>query len=96
VTEKLDPEEWKSIVAEVLTAQPELAAATVQAMQAGILAALNRRSDRLADVSLGLAEAIRTKPGQAGRNRALIVRAIEASTVHPTKWSEAAISKEQT
>lgn len=95
MTSKLTPEEWSSIVSGVLAAQPELAAATVNAMQAGILAAQERQLDRIAELSMGLVEALDTKPGHVKRRHYLIVRAIRASTAHPTPWSEKAIAREE-
>ena len=91
---KFTTEEWATVVSDVLAQQPELAAATVQAMQAGILEAQERQLDRIADVSMGLVEALSTKPGQVKRRRDVIVRAIEASTVHGSKWSAAMIARE--
>lgn len=88
-------EEWAATVAYVLKEHPEYVSATVRAIQAGILAALDRKADRLATVSMGLVEALRTKPGQVRRNREQIVKAIEASTVFPSVWSTEAIEKEQ-
>ena len=92
--QNLTRDEWAEIVSDVLAEHPEWAAATVQATQAGILEANSRLRDRLADVSLGLVEALNTKRGQVKRRRDMIVAAIEASTVHPTKWSAEMIAKE--
>ncbi len=92
--EKLTRDDWAEIVGSALTEHPEWASTTVEAMQAGILEANNRLRDRIADVSLGLVEALNTKRGQAKRRRDMIVTAIEASTVHPTKWSAEMIAKE--
>jgi hypothetical protein len=88
-------EQWADMVADVLSAHPEFAAVTVQAMQEGILAAVARESDRRALVSMGLVEALNTKPRHVKRNHDRIITAIEASTFHPTTWSAAAIEKEQ-
>lgn len=87
-------DEWAEIVSTVLSNQPELAATTVEAMQAGILNAQDRLRDRIADVSLGLVEALSTKRGQVRRNSERIITAIEASNVHPTKWSAETIARE--
>lgn len=86
--------EWAATVEEVLGEHPEYAAITVAALQQGLLKALDRKSERLATVSLGLHEALRTKPGHVGRNHDRIVQAIEASTVFPSVWSDRAIAKE--
>jgi hypothetical protein len=88
-------DEWAALVVEVLADHPEYAAVTVQAMQAGILAAVDRRGERLVDVSMGLVEALNTKPGHGKRDHDRIIKAIEASNVHPTAWSAEAIAKEQ-
>lgn len=87
------PEEWAAAVGDVLAQQPELAAVTVQAMQAGILAANDRLRDRVSDVSMGLVEALRTKPGHVKRRHDVIVRAIEASVVYGSTWSDEMIAK---
>jgi hypothetical protein len=92
---KFTPEQWAAVVSDVLAQQPELAAVTVQAMQAGILEARERLADRVADVSMGLVEALRTKPGHVKRRHDVIVRAIEASTVRGSTWSAEMIAREQ-
>jgi hypothetical protein len=92
---KLTPEQWADVVSDVLANQPELAAVTVQAMQAGILAANDRLRDRVADVSMGLVEALNTKPGHARRRGNVIARAIEVSTVCGSKWADEMIEKER-
>lgn len=91
---KITPEEWGDIVSDALAGQPELAAVTVQAMQAGIIEANERLRDRVADVSMGLVEALSTKPGQVKRRSEAILRAIEASTVCGSKWADEMIAKE--
>lgn len=91
---KFTPEEWAEIISDVLAAQPELAAVTVTAMQDGILRAQDRLRERISEVSMGLVEALNTKPGYVRRNHDVIVAAIEASTVHPSPWSKDAIAKE--
>lgn len=93
--EKLTPEEWFAIVGETLAQQPELAAVTVEAMQAGILAANDRLRERVAEVSMGLVEALNTRPGHVKRGREAIVRAIEASTVCGSEWAKKMIAKER-
>lgn len=95
MVEGLSERDWSALVAEVLAVHPEFADVTVRALQEGILAAMGRRSDRLVDVSMGLVEALRTKPHHVNRDHDQIIRAIEASTVHPSKWSAEAIAKEQ-
>lgn len=92
---KFTPEQWAQIVSGVLAEQPELAAVTVTAMQAGILEANERLRDRVADVSMGLHEAMSTKPGHVKRKHDVIVRAIEASNLRGSKWANEAIAKEQ-
>jgi hypothetical protein len=95
MSEKLTSEEWFNTVAAVLAEHPDYAAATVQAMQDGLTEALDRKSERLAAVSMGLHEALSTKPDHVKRNRELIVTAIKASTLYRTPWSAAAIAKER-
>jgi hypothetical protein len=86
---------WATVVADVIAEHPEWMSTTVEAVQAGILAAQERQLDRIADLSMGLIEAINTKPGHVKRNHGAIIKAIEASNVHPTVWSEKAIAREQ-
>lgn len=92
----LTKEQWSAIVSEVLSAQPDLAATTVTAMQEGILLAQDRQLERLANVSMGLAEALRTKPGYVKRQHDLIIKAIEDSTLMTSPWSYGAIAQERT
>lgn len=92
---KLTPEEWGIRVMDVLARQPELATVTVHAMQAGIMEALDRRSERIAEVSAGLVEALNTKPHHVKRNHDVIVRAIRACVYHGSKWAKEMIAKEQ-
>jgi hypothetical protein len=84
---ELARERWVSVVCDVLAEHPEWAGVTVGAMQQGLLDALDRRSERLSTVSLGLYEALSTRPGVKRRRRDVIVDAIKASNFHPTKWS---------
>lgn len=93
--DKLTPEQWAAIVRDVLALQPELAAITVQAMQEGILEAQDRLRERIADVSMGLVEALNTKRGQVKRRSSLIIKAIMASTVYGSKWATETIAKEE-
>jgi hypothetical protein len=88
-------EQWADAVADVLARRPDWAAVTVQAMQAGILEANERLRDRVADVSMGLHEALSTKRGQVKRRPDVIVRAVEASTLSGTPWANDVIAKEQ-
>lgn len=92
---KITPEQWARLVSETLANQPELAAVTVTAMQAGITEANERLRDRVADVSMGLHQALITKPGHVKRRHEVIVRAIKASTLCGSKWATEAIAKEQ-
>lgn len=91
---EITAEEWATLVAEILAQHPEFAAVTVQAMQAGIMAAVDRKAERLARTSLALVEALDTKPHHVKRDHARIIEGIKASTYHPTAWSQAAIIKE--
>lgn len=88
-------DQWFDIVAETLTEHPEFASATVQAMQDGLLRALDRKSERLAVVSLALVEALNTKPEHVKRDHDRIVAGITASNYHPTKWSAEMIARER-
>lgn len=87
-------EQWADAVAEVISLHPEWVAATVNAVQAGILEANERLRDRVADVSMGLHQALITKPGHVKRRHDVIVRAIEASTLCGSKWADETIARE--
>lgn len=95
MTKQFTREDWALFVTSVISEQPELVSTTVAALQAGILSAQDRQLDRISDLSMGLHEALSTKPGHVRRQHDVIVKAIEASNIHPTAWSEAAIAKEQ-
>lgn len=91
---KISAGEWYEVIATTLAQQPELAATTVQAMQAGLIEALDRQQERNADLSMGLWQAMTTKPHHVKRDHAAIVRAIEASTLYGSAWAKQAIEKE--
>jgi len=91
---KLTVEEWAATVAFVLAEHPEWMAATVNAVQKGVLVAQERQLDRISDLSLGLHEALRTERRAKTRRRDVIVKGIKASNIHPTVWSKEAIEKE--
>jgi len=91
---KLSPERWAATVTFVLANQPELAGVTVQAMQEGILIANDRLRDRVAAVSMGLVEAMNTRPTHKKRRHDVIIRAIKASVVFGSKWSDDMIARE--
>lgn len=87
--------EWDHLVSSVLADQPELAAVTVTAMQAGILIAVDRQRKRALTLSLGLHEALRTERRAKTRKHDVIIEAVEVSNLHPTKWSKEAIERER-
>lgn len=87
-------EQWASAVHAVLAAHPDWVADTVNAMQAGVVEALDRQKDRTLTVSLGLVEAVRTERRSKGRVHDRIIKAIEVSNFHPTPWSKSAIEQE--
>lgn len=91
---RIRPELWARMVTAVLASQPRLAAVTVEALQAGILASNERLLDRIEAVSMGLYEALNTKRGQARRDGGRIVKGIEASALQGTPWSAEMIEKE--
>lgn len=85
---------WQAGVQATLREHPDWAAGTAQAMQAGLLNALDDSSKRASTLSLGLMEALDTKPGSKKRNGKRIVEAVEASEFHPTEWSKKVIARE--
>jgi hypothetical protein len=87
-------EEWAATVAFVLAEHPEWMAVTVNAVQKGVLTAQERLRERIAEVSLGLYEALNTKPHYVRRRHEFIIGGIKASNMHPSVWSAAAIEKE--
>ena len=91
---KLTVEEWAATVASVLAEHPEWMAATVNAVQKGVLVAQERLKERIAEVSLGLYEALNTKPHYVRRRHEFIIGGIKAGNLHPTPWSKEAIEKE--
>lgn len=95
VDEEIARSRWRVLVKDTLADHPDWAADTIQAVQNGVLTANNRLRDRIADVSMGLWQALNTTRKAKRRNRAMIVRAIEASTLARTPWAEEAITKEQ-
>lgn len=87
-------EEWASVVAATLADHPDWVDTTVQAMQAGMVEAIERQRDRVTVLSWGLYQALSTTRKAQRRDRQKIVQAIETSTLHPTVWSAAMIKKE--
>jgi hypothetical protein len=92
--EKIKPDQWFALVADVLASQPELLRTTVEAVQAGITAALDHQRERTVTLSIGLHEALRTERRAKTRKHDVIVEAIEVSNLHPSKWSKEAIERE--
>lgn len=88
-------EQWQELVYEVLADHPDWAADTVACMQQGLLQALERKQDRISDLSHGLHEALTTRRGSLRRDGQRIIAAINASNFANTKWSADAIAKEE-
>jgi hypothetical protein len=93
-SEELKLYQWEHMVAEVLAEHPQWMAATVNAAQRGVLAAVERQQDRNADLSMGLWQALSTRPGAKRRNKDLIIEAIKASTFAGSSWAEETSKKE--
>ena len=93
--EEIARAKWMRTVVDVLADHPGWAASTVQAMQAGIMEALDREWARRETVSWGLMEALNTKPGQLKRDHERIIAGIEASNFCDTPWSKKMIAREQ-
>lgn len=91
----LTPEQWASTVEAVLAAHPDWTAVTVRALQSGLMEALDHQQERISSLSLGLVEAINTRPGAKRRVPDRIVKAVRASNYHPTEWSADVIAKEE-
>ena len=88
-------QEWASIVYKVLADHPDWVATTVNAVQEGVVQAIERQKDRTYTLSLGLIEAVGSPLRAKKRNHDRVIAAIEVSQFHPTKWSEAAIEREK-
>jgi hypothetical protein len=86
---------WEAMVSKVLAEHPDWMAGTINAAQRGMLAAIERQQERNTDLSMALWEALRTKPHYKRRDHEMIIKGIQASTLHPTKWSAEALEKEQ-
>ena len=91
---EMTPEEWAGVVCATLATHPDWASITVNAVQAGLLEALDRQKDRVSKLSWGLHQALSSTRKAKRRNRKMIVEAIVVSTLHPTKWSAAMIARE--
>ena len=92
---EMTEDEWASTVVEVLARHPDWAAGTVNAMQLGLLVAIDNQKDRVQSLSMGLYQALSSTRKAKRRNRKMIVDAIRVSTIHPTVWSEAMIAREE-
>lgn len=87
--------QWRVFVGRVIANQPELISPTVEGLQDGTLTALERQRERAFTLSLGLVEALNSKPGAVRRDRERIVAAVKVSQFHPTPWSKKIINREQ-
>jgi hypothetical protein len=95
MADELTELDWATMVISVLADHPEWAGTTVQAMQSGILMSNDRLRERIATVSMGLVEAINTKPNHVKRRHDFIIDAVNASTVAGSKWAKETIEREQ-
>lgn len=86
---------WMGIVAGMLADHPDWMEATVTAMQAGVSKALKRKDDRIEDLSVGLWQALTTRPGAKRRDSEAIIEGIEASVLANSPWAAEAIEKER-
>lgn len=93
---EMTTQEWAAIVHSTLAAHPDWVGVTVEAMQAGVVEAIDRQKDRVMTLSTGLMEALNSRPGAKTRDRQRIVDAIEVSQFHPTQWSAKMIEREST
>ena len=91
---ELTKEQWASTVYAVLAAHPDWVSDTINAMQAGVIEAIDHQKDRTLKVSLGLMEAVRTERRSKSRVHDRIIEAIEVCNFHPTPWSKSAIERE--
>lgn len=92
---RLTPEGWATLVAMTLADHPDWVGVTVNAMQDGVVEAIERHKDRALTLSTGLMEAVRTERRAKGRVHDRVIDAIEVCNFHPTKWSAAAIEREK-
>lgn len=95
IEDEIERARWMATVVETLAEHPDWAATTVQAMQAGLLEALDRELTKRETVSWGLKEALDTRPGAVKRDHGLVIAAIEASTFRGTAWAKKMTEKEQ-
>jgi len=86
---------WRALVTEVLTENPDFAADTVNAVQAGVTRAIERERERCETLSFGLRAALLTERRAKTRDHDVIIEAIRASQLHHTPWSERAIERER-
>lgn len=95
INKEIDKARWSARVVAVLAEHPGWAAATVQAVQAGVIEALDRQRARTEAVSMGLVEALNTKPGHVKRDHEVIIAAIEASIHNGSPWAKKMIERER-
>ena len=91
---RLTPQGWAALVVAVLTEHPDWMDVTVNAMQEGLMGAIERQKDRSLTLSTGLMEALNTRPGAKRRMSQRIIDAIQVSHYHPTPWSRRMIERE--
>lgn len=94
MTRDITREEWAAMVAATIADHPNWMAATMAAVQSGAAEAIERQKDRIADLSLGLLEALKDRRSPR-RDSARVVRAIQVSQFYPTQWSARQIAREE-
>lgn len=95
IENEIKKERWAAQVESMLADHPDFAAVTVQAMQQGLLAAIERVKERNVTVSWGLMEATQTKPGHKRRDHGRIIEAVEASNFSGSRWATETIENER-
>lgn len=91
---EITEQEWASTVYAVLAAHPGWVASTVNAIQQGVVEAIEHQQDRSHTLSIGLMEALNTRPGAKRRVRQRIIDAVKVSHFHPTPWSSRILERE--
>ncbi len=93
--EPLRKDAWLSLTADVIAEHPDWVGDTVMAVQTGVREAQERQMDRIEDLSMGLWQAVSTRPGAKRRDGETIAKAIETSTLAGSPWAQKAIEKER-
>lgn len=95
IEDEITRQRWAAQVTATIADHPDWVSTTIGAVQSGMHEALERKQERIHRLSMGLWQALSTSVRAKRREHETIIEAIEATNLHPTKWSAEAIAREE-